>query len=56
MANIYPGPQPRPDVNEQLAKERHEREAEHAREMAEANAARPSWWKRLKAKLRREDA
>jgi hypothetical protein len=49
----FPGT-PRPDVNEQLAEEKHETEMEHARQMHIANEARPSWWKRLKVKFRGE--
>ena len=48
---LYPGPQPRPDINEKLAEERHAEERERARQASVANEANPSWWRRLKAKL-----
>jgi hypothetical protein len=48
---IYPGPQPRPDVNADLESERHRddmRRAEQAHQRVEVGG---TWWTRLKARL-----
>ncbi len=46
-------PTNRPDINEQIGDSRNEENQERARQASIANAARPSWWKRLKAKFTR---
>ena len=46
----------RSDINEQISEGRHDEERERAREAALANEARPSWYKRLKAKFRRRSS
>jgi hypothetical protein len=46
----------RSDINEQILEGRHAEERERASEAAMANEARPSWYKRLKAKLRRNSS
>jgi hypothetical protein len=43
----------RPDVTKQLEDDRHKRQAEHAAHEAAVNEIRPSWWKRVKSRLRR---